>query len=354
MTLAPLGTTSFNQWLTLVLEELSATMHRALGANLVGLALGGGYGRGEGAVVRLAGVERPYNDIDLTLIVRRPWVPGGIVAQLRRRFTQRLGVEVDISRPHTVAAVTRWRPCLMWFDLLHGHRMLAGPADLLARHAPTAVGATVPPIEATRLLLNRGAGLLMALRQLIGHDPISDPDFIRRNYYKCALALGDAVLIAHGRYHAGRDRCVQQLRWLAAHDSAVNVLDVETPYRTAVRFKRAPDAFPQNTPGTDALWTLVDAWRRVWLHAESVRTGTPWLQIDHYVRWCGLREPERHGLARRVLYMGAHLLRGVPSTTHPREQLYRRLPLLLDRTAVNHPTWAPQGARFLRDWEWCR
>ena len=56
----------------------------------------------------------------------------------------------------------------MWYDLLNGHIVIKGPSDILSAHAPAALKKTLPVIEATRLVLNRGAGLLWALRVVRG------------------------------------------------------------------------------------------------------------------------------------------------------------------------------------------
>ena len=80
--------------------------------------------------------------------------------------------------------------------------------------APSALHEPLPAIEGARLLLNRGAGLLWAMRVVQGHESPPDVDFVRRNYWKCALALGDALLIAHQRYstpYSGRDEAFSQL-----------------------------------------------------------------------------------------------------------------------------------------------
>ena len=68
---------AFNTRMQTWLTALSGDVRQALGENLTALVLGGGYGRGEGGVLLVSGEERPYNDLDLILIVRRkasvPW-----------------------------------------------------------------------------------------------------------------------------------------------------------------------------------------------------------------------------------------------------------------------------------------
>lgn len=65
------GSEAFNARMHDVCLRIGEDVEKALGSNFTALILGGGYGRGEGGVVRVDGVEKPYNDLDFTLIVRR-------------------------------------------------------------------------------------------------------------------------------------------------------------------------------------------------------------------------------------------------------------------------------------------
>ena len=111
-------------WLT----SLSGEVRQAMGENLIALVLGGGYGRGEGGVLRVSTepelegpgmggslkpshTERPYNDLDLVLVVRRkagvPWEAlHGDPAQVRGVDGNRGGLQpaVDGGRRARVAA----------------------------------------------------------------------------------------------------------------------------------------------------------------------------------------------------------------------------------------------------------
>src|SRR5258708_19031579 len=232
-------------WLT----SLSGEVRQAVGENLVALVLGGGYGRGEGGVLRVSGEERPYNDLDLVLIVRRKGgLPWETLHAIQHKYATLTGIEVDFSRPLTVDDVRGWPTTLMWSDLLQGHRVLNGPADILTANAPDLRSARLPPVEATRLLLNRGAGLLWALRVVRGCEAAPDADFIRRNYYKCGLALGDALLISHGRFatpYTGRGgRLAKLLRGLPRHFP----FDLSRLYEEALRLKFGPAHPPSLAP----------------------------------------------------------------------------------------------------------
>lgn len=341
----------FNDWLHEVLQRLTADVQRALEENLVALILGGGYGRGEGGIICDDGIERPYNDLDLTLVVRRkrrcPW---DRLDEIKKRYETELGIEIDFSRPLTIGDIKRWPHWLMWYDLLHGHVVLAGPPDILTAHAPARLNDPPPTIEATRLLLNRGAGLLWAERIVRRIESPPDDDFVRRNYFKCALALGDALLIVHRRFatpYRGRDA---RLERLMAERSDVAALELASLYRAALQFKFRPDRAPDGSLDRTRLRGLGERWGAVFLYVERHRTGRAWSTLSDYVRWSGLREPEQHTPVRLVRNVIRNRQLGLWSWRYPREQLYRRLPVLLGLTDASVSDWATETGRFLDIW----
>lgn len=349
--LAPAGSPDFNARLRQGLGALAADVERCLRGSLTALVLGGGYGRGEGAVVRRDGAERPYNDLDLIVVTRRLGVARAAdLAAVGHRHQRGLGVEVDFGRPLTPAAIRRWPHWLMWHDLVHGHVVLRGDGMVLERHAPARVWTSPPAIEATRLLLNRGAGLLWAMRVCDGHGPAPDPDFVRRNYHKCALALGDAALLAHSRYTTlcrGRD---ERLRQLAADRHAVAELELDAVYAIALRFKLCPDDVPPEPPEAETLRALAALWGRVLLHVEGQRTGRRWSGLAEYARWGAHREVDLNRPRHWPLNLVRNGRLGRWSHRHPREGLYRQLPGLLGPKGPCQPTWPADAARFLRAW----
>jgi hypothetical protein len=345
---------AFNARLDATLQRLVTDIGQAVGPGLLAVILGGGYGRGEGGVVWVDGQECPYNDLDLTLVLtHRGRLPQAALAALRERYSRELGIEVDVGRPLTPDDIRSWPAKLMWFDLLHGHLVLRGPADLLQTLAPECLRRPLPAIEATHLLLNRGAGLLWAARVEAGLAAPTDPDFVRRNLYKCALALGDALLLAHGRFttpYAGRDRLLAEL--LAGPPLPVpgGLLPL---YEQALRFKFRPDEVPAQAPDAAALRTMAQQWGQVLLAVEAQRTGRTWSGLGDYVAWRGVREQAENGLRRwsRNLLRNGRL--GRLSWRHPRERLYRELPSLLGLTGATMADWPERSAAFLRVWSRC-
>jgi len=345
----------FNARMESWLSGMSGAVRQAMGANLVALVLGGGYGRGEGGVLRAGAEERPYNDLDFVLIVRRkgslPWPE---LNAIKHQYEKLIGIDVDYSRPLTVDDVRNWPPTLMWSDLLHGHRVLDGPSDILTANAPAMPSERLAPIEATRLLLNRGAGLLWAQRILRGCEPAPDPDFIRRNYYKCALALGDAMLISHGRfatpYTARNQRLAQLLEEALRGDSPLPfAFDLQALYDDALKFKFWPGEFP-STPSSTELDELARRWGDVFLYVEGRRAHRAWRGAREYADSNGLREPEQNAIRQWPRNLVKNRRFGLWSLRYPREGLYRELPILLGLCEAV-PDWPDRSARFLTIWK---
>ncbi|MBF0545264.1 MAG: hypothetical protein HQM08_12570 [Candidatus Riflebacteria bacterium] len=343
---------SFDQWLGNILKELANDVQKALRENLIALILGGGYGRGEGGVLIENWLEKPYNDLDLTLIVRNP----SIVSQenlnlIKLNYEGKLGIHVDFSRPLTPAQIRAWPNILMWHDLYQGHQVLSGKNDILSLLAPKRIYSSLPLIEATRLLLNRGTGLLWALRILRGCEKTPDPDFIRRNYFKCALALGDSLLITFGRYkvpYSGRDLLFQKL---SSENQKVGFLALDSLYKEALCFKFRPNSTSLNPSTENDILDIVQKWKQVFLLVENERTRRKWIDLDTYCRWSGLREPS---LSLPHLWIKNFVLNrrlNLWSWRYPRELLYPLLPQLLKpKEEISLVSWKESSQFFLSVW----
>ena len=242
--------------------EIGAEIRALRVPRLAGVVLGGGYGRGEGGAMASA----LYNDLDFFAITEdgAPEAEsvaaiGAALEPVSKRWKERLGVDVDF------AVKTPWRlnhdeARLMVQELVHGYYDVAGAKgeELFAgieRREPSAL----PPGEATRLLMNRGIGLLLAKCKIESAEGALDGssaaesrmsaecrNFVNRNINKCVLGAGDAKLIANGAY-----------RWKAEERAAA----LGDPlYSAAVEWKFRPKDEP------------VCGWekaREVWLAAEE-------------------------------------------------------------------------------------
>lgn len=193
----------------------------ALGVpKLQGVVLGGGYGRGEGGVrslelgvksleFRVPGSEMLSNDLDFFAVTEEGAshaeiaVIGAALAPVARRWTERLGVDVDFT------VRTPWRlrhdqARVMIQELIHGYFDVAGKKGAeIFKGIEVRPPSAFPWSEAVRLLVNRGVGLLLAHEQMspeTSNDQLPTTNFVLRNINKCVLGAGDARLIARGGY----------------------------------------------------------------------------------------------------------------------------------------------------------
>lgn len=176
----------------LVEQDLQRILARVLQAvpDCEAIVLTGSFGRGEG-VVREHPALRAVNDYDLMVIGGRP-----------REDLDRVRVELEVEC-HVDAIDLGWAdpcrpvgPSQLGFDLRLGSRVLYGSRRVLDR-VGTVVPAELTMADAWLGLSNRACGLLEVIDD--GRDPDGGPS--RLQAIKCAVAIGDACLIASGDYH---------------------------------------------------------------------------------------------------------------------------------------------------------
>lgn len=171
--------------------------------HLGGVVLGGGYGRGEGGVFEGTPNQqlRLSNDLDFYVVTTDNAPPSAIrnIAQslepLGEKWSKILEMDVDFCIPKTPWRIRHDQERLMIQELVHGYFDVAGKkGEELFRNIDRRAPSELPMMEAIRLLVNRGAGILLAA------EPGRDNKFVVRNINKCILGIGDARLIAHKNY----------------------------------------------------------------------------------------------------------------------------------------------------------
>jgi GT2 family glycosyltransferase len=327
--LATVGSDAFNRDLAQTVYQIGQRTAEVLEGNLVALILGGGYGRGEGGVVIRDGKECPYNDLDFTLIVKKTPVSREALRRVSHQFEEILGIDVDYSRPLTVSDVKNWPHWLMWHDLLHGHVVAYGEQNILKDLSPPHIWYLPPLVEATRLLLNRGAGLLWSHLILNHGDELPDPDFLPRNYFKAVLAIGDAILLARGVFRTAYSLRADLLQDVLRQEPQLKELMDYELYAKALQFRLLPK---ENRIEVDSamLDHMSQRLKRAFLWLETVRTGRFGLTADTYRADPGKREPSQNQPLCWPRNLYHNLKRGKLCLTYPREHLYRELPGLLE------------------------
>ncbi|HYC69609.1 MAG TPA: hypothetical protein VEB66_00275 [Opitutaceae bacterium] len=333
-------------------------VRRLLGRRAVeGVLLGGGYGRGEGGVLRTPAGDRPYNDLEFYVLLRGSAVLneirwGRALAALGHELSAAAGVEVEfkvLSR----CALRRGTVSMFSYDLVAGHRWVCGHETLLEGCAHHGEGAAIPLAEATRLLMNRCSGLLFARERLdAARFGPEDADFVARNLAKARLALGDAVLAVFGRYHWSCRERARRLSDLPASRRMPWLEAVRAAHADGVAFKLHPALTRRGADELAAdLAALAQLASRVWLWVESRRLGvnfaSPLEYALHPAALCPETAPARNVLVNLRRFGWRGLAAG--ATRYPRERLLRALPVLLwHPAAAGEPPLQARLQRWLR------
>jgi hypothetical protein len=305
---------------------------------LEGVLLGGGYGRGEGGVLKTEAGDRPYNDLEFYVFLR-----GNNYLNERRfraalrdlgdQLTPVAGVDVEF-KILTLAKLRRSPVTMFYYDLVTRHHRLWGDEALLAGCDHHRDGGRIPLYEATRLLMNRCSGLLFAKERLqrdrFTHD---DADFVSRNLAKVQLAFGDVVLTVNGQYHWSCRERHQRLMNLSVPDDLPWLAEVRDQHAVAVQFKLHPVR-------TDASRSqllvrheeLTSLGLRVWLWLESRRLAQSIASARDYALTPANKCPETNAWRNRMVNavkFGPAMILAAKASRYPRERLLHSMTMLL-------------------------
>jgi hypothetical protein len=315
-----------------------------LNSRLEALALGGGYGRGEGGVLRSPTGDRPYNDLEFYVFCRgnRIWNERSYRDPLRN-LGEKLSPDAGLHVEFKVDSLNRLRksPITMFsYDLVSRHRVLwPRPAELNGRNIFVScehhlTGGRISLHEATRLLLNRCTGLLLAKELLLKPKlTAEDSDFIGRNLSKARLALGDAVLTVFGQYHWSCIERHERLNRLPEINDLPILAEVRRQHRTGVEFKLHP--FQTQAPQQelrDEHQEISDLAQKIWLWLESRRLNRPLNSVREYCLTAGGKRCGASILRNVLLNAKTFGPAGIfhrMAAVYPRERLLNSLPLLL-------------------------
>lgn len=314
---------------------------------LEALVLGGGYGRGQGGVLRTEAGELPYNDLEFYVF------PRGNRLVNRKRYSEALNAFGEELHPaaglHVEFKIDSLdhfckEPVSMFsYDLVSGHRLIHGSESLFAGESHHRDAGAIPISEATRLLFNRCTGLLLA-REILDTGKLSPPDadFVERNIAKAKLAAGDAVLTVLGQYHW--DCRYRHERLLAAHaENAPEWARLHRMHAEGVDFKLHPRLTTKQIDVLNSEHEEVCAVaRKVWLWVEGKRLNTHFESIQQYVRTQPAScpgYPAWRNLLLNIKTFGFSGLLTPMAWRYPRERLYKALAMLLWDRSGEEPEW---------------
>jgi hypothetical protein len=305
---------------------------------LQGLLLGGGYGRGEGGVLRTPAGDQPYNDLEFYVFVRGPillFEPAlrPKLHEAGERLGRAAGIDVEF-KVLSLKKLCQSPVSMFYYDLVSGHRWLVGAEQLLDGCEHHRDASRIPLSEAARLLMNRCSGLLFSAERL-GHRDFAaaDADFVGRNLAKAQLGFGDAVLAAHGQYHWSCLERFARLRSLHWAPAPLWSQSLRQHHAAGVEFKLHPVRSAETRESLLARHSELNALAaQLWLWLESRRLGAPFRSVRDYafsrINKCPETDPVRNRLINFRTLGPTALLR--PSASrYPRERLFHSLSLLL-------------------------
>jgi len=313
---------------------------------LEALVLGGGYGRGQGGVLKTPAGDAPYNDLEFYVFLR-----GNRVLNERRHHRalhelgEKLSADAGLHVEFKVDSLARLRqsPATMFsYDLVSGHRVLFGGEDLFAGCEHHLNATKVPLAEGTRLLFNRCTGLLLA-KELLQKNKLTDDeaDFIGRNLAKAQLALGDAVLVTTGKYHWSCLKRREALNDLPAEDVPPNFREIQKHHARGVEFKLHPRRISKSPQEfRDEHETISRLALQLWLWLESRRLNQTFSSARDYALSTVEKSPGSTVWRNVVLNaktFGPASIFDHEATRYPRERLLNSLPLLLWEGPLNNP-----------------
>lgn len=200
------GSDTFEEMMTSLLSEIAEKSNKVLTDEVCcALILLGGYGRGEGGVITINGVERPHNNLDFLVIANN--LSGNRQSQLQRELqlelaplTSKYGVEFDIASINE-SKLRRSRSLVMWYDMRFGHKTIFGNANLVPSLKKFRVD-RIPAWDMLNLLVNRGTALIIN-EHILGKPTLQERDkkLLIRHSNKAIIGYGDALLYSFGKYH---------------------------------------------------------------------------------------------------------------------------------------------------------
>jgi hypothetical protein len=340
------GSDALEEQLDSICKEVGREVQRVIPpSKLEGLVLGGGYGRGEGGVLKTDFGDQPYNDLEFYVFLR-----GNRLLNQRRygralnHLADQLSLNAGIHIEFKCESIHRLRnsPVSMFtYDLVAGHHLVCGDEQIFLGCQHHLDGRAIPLSEATRLLFNRCTGLLLVREKLsrTANAPqisAEDADFIGRNLAKAQLALGDAVLALYGEYHWSCQERNRRLTQLLPSEPPPDFAEIKKHHDAGMIFKLHPRRSSCCIKEFENIHReLSRLSSELWLWLESIRLQEQFFTAREYSLYRSSKCPESAAWRNLLLNLKTFGLKAISDAfawRYPRERLFNALPLLLWET----------------------
>jgi len=282
------------------------------------LILIGGYGRGEGGIVKKDGVYRPHNNLDL-LYIYNETLDKKILTRVDEAL-QKISKEYDIGIDLSAISkkkILNLEGLVISYDMRFGHKTLLGDSSFIREYDHFSVY-NIDPVDMRQLLVNRGT-LLLINRLLLQKEELStrDKKLIIKHAIKAIIGYGDALLFFHNQYHWSYAQKQSNMTKLSAIDEKTKAL-----YTEAIAFRFQPD-YKTYLQKDLHQWNreLLQTLSNIHLECEKINLSKRNLSWDNYFDVTLL---ERSYPAKKMKQKAKYLLEGLK---HPKVILKLTSPL---------------------------
>ena len=218
--------------------------------DFVALFLVGGFGRGEGGVIRRKERWRPANDYDLELIVRKPF-DKGVIHDLGTRLAGELGIPWVHIESHPLSALPRLKFTMYHYDLKYASRLIEGDGEI-PNLVPAMKANKMPLEEAQGELFTRLWTFIGAWRADMGGRALApeESEFLCGQLSKALIAIMDARLILNGAYDASYRRRLERFKMQNGACEETSLCE------WAVKYKLAPHAAAPPAPPIEMFFMI--------------------------------------------------------------------------------------------------
>jgi hypothetical protein len=161
----------------------------------------------------------------------------------------------------------------------------------------------------------------------------NDADFVRRNIAKAQLALGDAVLVAHGDYHWSVRERHRKLELLARTARTPWLAEAFRHHTTGIEFKLHPErstASPEELGRQHAIVSTLA--KEIWFWIEDQRLRTTFTSVRAYAQNRCDKWPDSPALRTALVnlrVLGWRPLLQRRASQHPRVRILNAMTVLL-------------------------
>ena len=222
-----------------------------LGDYVHSILLCGGFGRGEGSVVKKNNYIHIVNDYDFTIVLNAKNRPH--YAMLYKKFHAVLeAIAVQLASELEIKQIDLGLKPLYYFsnekflrienyEVKKGHILIVGDEDPTEK-MPNWRAEEIPLFEGTWLFRNRGLGMLIAALYFLNKEGI--PEDKKENFVvectKAQLAMGDSILLLKGSYHHLYNERLKRAADIDIEDIPEGI-EILAGYTEALRHKLRPD-----------------------------------------------------------------------------------------------------------------